>query len=104
MTDEIRVTVVATGLESVAVSAAKPQIVKPNLQAVKASNQEAAAIEAVEQKVVEPIAVNAEKQPEILTPEPEVVRPKMVVNGATAGSVESSNYLDIPAFLRRQAD
>lgn len=104
MTDEIRVTVVATGLESVAVSAAKPQIVKPNLQAVKASNQETATIETVEQKVVEPIAVNAEKQPEILTPEPEVVRPKMVVNGATAGSVESSNYLDIPAFLRRQAD
>jgi len=110
MTDEIRVTVVATGLENAASVAGKPEVVKPNLQAVKANNTEVkTAVEEVEQapKVVNSEAVQTTidmAQPEILASEPEVVRPKMVVNGATAGSMENSNYLDIPAFLRRQAD
>ncbi|MDX1352922.1 MAG: cell division protein FtsZ [Thiomicrorhabdus sp.] len=108
MTDEIRVTVVATGLETVDAVAGKPEFVKPNLQAVKA-NQEAKVATPVAEEM--PKVVNAEApqadvemaQPDLLA-EPEVVRPKMVVNGATAGSMEGSNYLDIPAFLRRQAD
>ncbi|WP_081696397.1 cell division protein FtsZ [Thiomicrorhabdus sp. Kp2] len=108
MTDEIRVTVVATGLETVEAAAGKPEFVKPNLQAVKANQEAKVAAPVVEEA---PKVVNAEAQqatiemtqPDLLA-EPEVVRPKMVVNGATAGSMESSNYLDIPAFLRRQAD
>ncbi|BCN93876.1 cell division protein FtsZ [Thiomicrorhabdus immobilis] len=107
MTDEIRVTVVATGLENVATMSGRPEVVKPNLQAVKANNQEVKAVAEEAPQVVNAEAVQTTiemAQPEILAPEPEVVRPKMVVNGATAGSMESSNYLDIPAFLRRQAD
>ena len=106
MTDEIRVTVVATGLETVAAVAGRPEVVKPNLQAVKANKQEVKEVEEAPQVVnSEAVQTTIEMgQPEILAPEPEVVRPKMVVNGATAGSMESSNYLDIPAFLRRQAD
>ncbi|WEJ62054.1 cell division protein FtsZ [Thiomicrorhabdus lithotrophica] len=106
MTDEIRVTVVATGLETAAAVEGRPEVVKPNLQAVKANKQEVKEVEEAPQ-VVNSDAVQTTiemAQPEILAPEPEVVRPKMVVNGATAGSMESSNYLDIPAFLRRQAD
>ena len=103
MTDEIRVTVVATGLESATAVEGRPEVVKPNLQAVKANKQEVEeAPQVVNSDAVQTTIEMA--QPEILAPEPEVVRPKMVVNGATAGSMESSNYLDIPAFLRRQAD
>ncbi|MPQ75560.1 cell division protein FtsZ [Hydrogenovibrio sp. JE_KL2] len=88
MTDEIRVTVVATGLSDITSSAQRPEMVKPNLQAVEANKAEE------KQQVIEEV----EKKPE-------VVRPKMVVNGGVTASVESnSNYLDIPAFLRRQAD
>lgn len=95
MTDEIRVTVVATGLSTVAEVAAKPEVVKPNMQAVKAVNETVQA---------EPAPKEEEKQPELLQPEPEVVRPKMVVNGAASTGAEGASYLDIPAFLRRQAD
>jgi len=114
MTDEIRVTVVATGLDA----AGKAEVVKPNLQAVKANNEQArqeAAKETVQEvaqeepKVQVAAAQQAEikkqpEQPDLLNSEPEVVRPKMVVNGPAASGMESSNYLDIPAFLRRQAD
>ncbi len=89
MTDEIRVTVVATGL-SEAGAAKRPEVVKPNLQAVEASKAE------------EKASLDNQAEPKS---EPEVVRPKMVVNGGVTGSVDSnSNYLDIPAFLRRQVD
>lgn len=88
MTDEIRVTVVATGLSDVAESSARPEKVEPNLKAVEANKAEE------KQQVLEEV----EKAPEI-------ARPKMVVNGGVTASVDSnSNYLDIPAFLRRQAD
>ena len=104
MSDEIRVTVVATGLNQVE----KPKLVKPNLQGVQASKAE---------KIVEPsVAASPEvapvmpsmasemKQPELNLTEPEVVRPKMTVNGSDVSSMSNSSYLDIPAFLRRQAD
>ncbi|MDX1795359.1 MAG: cell division protein FtsZ [Hydrogenovibrio sp.] len=89
MTDEIRVTVVATGLSDIVSSSQRPEIVKPNLQAVEANKEEE------KQQTIEAVE----------SPKPETVRPKMVVNGGVTSSVESnSNYLDIPAFLRRQAD
>jgi len=56
--------------------------------------------------VAQQAKVAAEKpaQPELLKTEKEVEIPKMVVNGPATGGMDSSNYLDIPAFLRRQAD
>jgi len=89
MTDEIRVTVVATGLTE-AGAAKRPEVVKPNLQAVEASKAE------------EKVSLNTQTEKPV---EPEVVHPKMVVNGGVTGRVDAnSNYLDIPAFLRRQVD
>ncbi len=99
MNDEIRVTVVATGLSEVA-DAKRPEVVKPNLQAVEASKAD----EKQEVAQRSSAAPKAEATPEA-GKSPETVRPKMVVNGGVTGSVDSSsNYLDIPAFLRRQVD
>lgn len=87
MTDEIRVTVVATGLSDIGSMSQRPEVVKPNLEAVKATKDEE------KQQTIEEVV---QKQPE---------KPRRVVNGGVSSSVESnSNYLDIPAFLRRQAD
>ena len=98
MTDEIRVTVVATGLDD----AEAKELVKPNLQAVQANKVEQTA---VKPEVEAPVEAVAElQQPEVAAVEPEVVRPKMTVNGSDVGSMSNSSYLDIPAFLRRQAD
>jgi len=95
MTDEIRVTVVATGLSEIG-DAKRPEVVKPNLQAVEASKAD---------EKVEAEKVTSNSKSVAGKPSPEVVRPKMVVNGGVTGSVDSSsNYLDIPAFLRRQVD
>lgn len=101
MEDEIRVTIVATGLSEISgEQPVKPEVVKPNLDAVKAVKQEEMNLEAPVAKPAEPVIEKVSPQPE-----PEVVRPKMVVNGGVSTSVDTnSNYLDIPAFLRRQAD
>lgn len=108
MEGKIRVTVVATGLDSASKEANKPEMVKPNLTAVKANN-ESAKTEAVqpvaaavtEQPVQQTMTLEATKKP---VQEVQVERPKMVANGGLAGGLPNSNYLDIPAFLRRQAD
>jgi cell division protein FtsZ len=93
--DEIRVTVVATGLAgSHAASAKKPEMVKPNLQAVQARQ------EAEREHPHEVI----EKPAAMMQPEQEVIRPKIAVNAGIQPVGSNSNYLDIPAFLRRQAD
>ena len=95
MTDEVRVTVVATGLDSID-NSVKSNLVKPNLSAVATNKAEEK--EETEQKIAEVF----ELTPPETKKKKEILRPKMVVNG---GTVESgSNYLDIPAFLRRQAD
>lgn len=91
MQDEIRVTVVATGL----VSGKKPETIKPNMPGVHA--HKSAEAEKEKPEVVE-------KPEAIQQAEPEVVRPKMVVNAGPQHMGSNSNYLDIPAFLRRQAD
>jgi cell division protein FtsZ len=81
MTDELRVTVVATGLGSQRVAVAKvPEVEAPQIEIVK-------------------------KPVEIDYDEPTVIRQgkdsqqKQVANGDV-----NMDYLDIPAFLRRQAD
>ncbi len=97
MEDEIRVTIVATGLSEVSSAATKLEIVKPDLVAVKAVKQEEMELE---------IAVKEIKlEADTCLVTPELVRPKITVNGGVESSTESSaNYLDIPAFLRRQQD
>ena len=97
MEDEIRVTIVATGLPEVSKEINKPQVVKPNLAAVKAVKAEEMALDiSLEEKKID------------VTPsmvKPEVVRPQIAINGSAASSVDSkSDYLDIPSFLRRQQD
>ena len=95
MEDEIRVTVVATGLSGTGVK--KPELVKPNMQTVQAIRQEANRVEEKPETVEKPAAMQQ--------PEHEVVRPKMAVGGTTHYQGGGNpNYLDIPAFLRRQAD
>lgn len=105
MEDEIRVTVVATGLDVAAESANKPEMVKPNLTAVQANKE---SVQAEVKPEVVPVAEKPVQQSVNLqkaaVKEVEVERPKMVANGGLAGGLPNSNYLDIPAFLRRQAD
>ncbi|MCC5797700.1 MAG: cell division protein FtsZ [Methylophaga sp.] len=82
MTDELRVTVVATGLGANKVIAAKPVTVSssPQIEIVK---------KPVEIDYDEPTVIRKEK----------VSQQKQVANGDV-----NMDYLDIPAFLRRQAD
>jgi cell division protein FtsZ len=118
MTDEIRVTVVATGLEAAPSAAKKPEFARPNLGAVKAVKaEEKAAIQQATPNASEestPVMTGQTSQPtmqasaaqqaELPMEEVEVIKPKMVVNGGVTPDTPNSNYLDIPAFLRRQAD
>ncbi len=102
MDGEVRVTVIATGLseEGSFSTQDKSELLKPNLKAVEVSKA------AEKEDVVGNDSMVFElTQPVAPQKAPEVVRPKMVVNGGVSASVDSSsNYLDIPAFLRRQAD
>ena len=81
MSDELRVTVVATGIGA----ERRPDIsiVKPQQQAVNA----------------EPVARTA-----TLDSAPMVEEPAAVVNAEPRNTGGDGDYLDIPAFLRRQAD
>jgi cell division protein FtsZ len=83
MTDELRVTVVATGLGGQRVAAVKP------VETIT----EAPAIEIVKKTV------------EIDYDEPTVIRKEKInQQKQVANSDVNMDYLDIPAFLRRQAD
>ncbi|BEU04719.1 cell division protein FtsZ [Agarivorans sp. OAG1] len=81
MSDELRVTVVATGIGA----ERRPDIsiVKPQQQAVNA----------------EPVARTAP-----MDSAPMVEEPAAVVNAEPRNTAGDGDYLDIPAFLRRQAD
>jgi len=81
MTDELRVTVVATGLgRNKAIQVALKAAEKPQIEIVKKSAE-----------------IDYDK-PTVIRKE-ELAHPKQVVNGEI-----NMDYLDIPAFLRRQAD
>ncbi|MDB2705334.1 cell division protein FtsZ [Pseudomonadota bacterium] len=82
MGDEIRVTVVATGLggERVAPVTLTPEVVKPQIEIVKKTTEVDYDIPTVKRNE-------------------ELTQQKHVVNGDV-----NMDYLDIPAFLRRQAD
>lgn len=122
MTDEIRVTVVATGLQEVqavrrekpetavrtATSAAQPQ---PVQQTAPQQPQQPAVQPTLDTPPTQPVMPkinSASTQPNLGQPiesQPRSERQRMVVNSSVSGRVDSnSNYLDIPAFLRRQAD
>lgn len=109
--DEIRVTVVATGLIG---SNNKPQMVRPNTQGVQAVHASERAKEMSQPTPVTetPVAESAkvatikptlvEPKPQAAAYEAEPARVAMTANGASIP--RSNNYLDIPAFLRRQVD
>ena len=81
MTDEIRVTVVATGLGQAAGFAEKPM------------------------KVVRKVPLMKPREPNYNDLEkPAVQRKRAVGDGVTGGGESLEDLLDIPAFLRRQAD
>jgi cell division protein FtsZ len=113
MNDSNRVTIVATGLAPIDADAKKPELVKPALQAVHTPQPEVYEAARPVQTHFNTAQHTTQHTTQFATPsyaeaplmqEPEVVRPKMVVNGSAHVGTKSANYLDIPAFLRRQAD
>lgn len=106
MSDEFRVTVVATGIGSekkpeitlVAGSAAKP---KPAPVASTAAQPAAAKVES---KTAQPLHKNEEAKPQPATPSNSGHAAATTSQSAAPKADKESGYLDIPAFLRRQAD
>ncbi|SJN55824.1 cell division protein FtsZ [Vibrio ruber] len=107
MADEIRVTVVATGIGNEK---------KPDITLVAGGKANAAQSAGAQQQVASPQQANA---PHVAAKSEEKVAPKLQGNiesksqpssansqgaGQTAPKEKESGYLDIPAFLRRQAD
>jgi cell division protein FtsZ len=96
MGDEIRVTVVATGLGEIRAQEARPPRGMENIRAVASAS---------------PSPVRQE--PRAFVPAQQVARPRTPVShtmpqgngfGRAVGADTNMDYLDIPAFLRRQAD
>ena len=107
MTDEIRVTVVATGIGT----ERKPDItlVAGGKAKVAPTPQPQVAPQAapkVEEKVAQPLQEKTEVKPQV-KPQP-TTSPVSSGTGASQSAApkpeKESGYLDIPAFLRRQAD
>ncbi len=90
--DEIRVTVVATGLEDANRVAAVGDAAEPPVRLVEKKNDG----EVDYDRLDRPTVIRQR-------PEKTVKRPARVANGLPAQE-EDLDYLDIPAFLRRQAD
>ncbi len=91
--DEIRVTVVATGLEG-----------SHQVAAVSATDEPP--VRLVEKKNDGEVDYDRLDRPTVIRQKPSrtVKRPAMAVNGLPASQEDDLDYLDIPAFLRRQAD
>ncbi len=92
MQDEMRVTVVATGLGEVVVQRQKP---------VKSPATERVAVKLVNQEEAAPAPVDYADMDK-----PTVIRrdPKLANSYVESAQDNNMDYLDIPAFLRRQAD
>ncbi|MFA0566790.1 cell division protein FtsZ [Vibrio gallaecicus] len=107
MTDEIRVTVVATGIGT----EKKPDITlvaggKAKVAATSQPQVTAQSAPKVEDKVAQPLQEKTEVKPQV-KPQPTASSASSAVGASqnTAPKAEKeSGYLDIPAFLRRQAD
>ncbi len=91
MEDELRVTVVATGLGEMAVKAESPVVEKPEMAVLRPVQSE-------EDVFARPDYSSMER--------PTVIRkdPKGGQSYAESAQEKEMEYLDIPAFLRRQAD
>jgi cell division protein FtsZ len=107
MTDEIRVTVVATGIGT----EKKPDItlVAGGKAKVAPTSQPQVTVQTaakVEEKVAQPLQEKTEVKPQV-KPQP-TTSPVSSGTGASQSAApkaeKESGYLDIPAFLRRQAD
>lgn len=107
MTDEIRVTVVATGIGT----ERKPDITlvaggKAKVAPTPQPQVAAQAAPKVEEKVAQPLQEKTEVKPQV-KPQP-TTSPVSSGAGASQSAApkaeKESGYLDIPAFLRRQAD
>jgi cell division protein FtsZ len=110
--DEMRVTVVATGLESAKmtqqVAAPAAQTVEKVVVAQAAAPVQQVVNSAVETTRVEAVSVTRGNVGEVVSSRPaEVEKTERVDVGANAApqaDEDKLSYLDIPAFLRRQAD
>jgi cell division protein FtsZ len=106
MSDEIRVTVVATGIGN----ERKPDITlvaggKTPVTASQPQQPTQAPAAKVEDKVAQSLLVNNQEKVEVNTPNTASSAPVSSGNSSAAPKPEKeSGYLDIPAFLRRQAD
>ncbi len=106
MSDEIRVTVVATGIGN----ERKPDITlvaggKTPVTASQPQQPTQAPAAKVEDKVAQSLPVNNQEKVEVNTPNTASSAPVSSGNSSAAPKPEKeSGYLDIPAFLRRQAD
>jgi cell division protein FtsZ len=102
LSDEMRVTVVATGLGRPEVAHGRAPFGRevPTLQ--KVAPQQAAAQAEPAMRVVPRRPLTAADYAAL--DKPAVQRQRAVGDGLRGGEVESEDVLDIPAFLRRQAD
>ena len=101
MRDELRVTVVATGIGgSTSVSRPKPhvEVVKP----ARVANSDV--VESVQQESAESGAATKAGSAYSDYDNPTVIRRSPEAPKAEGGASQDMDYLDIPAFLRRQAD
>ncbi|EHK9547111.1 cell division protein FtsZ [Vibrio alginolyticus] len=110
MTDEIRVTVVATGIGNekkpdITLVAGGKAKVAPTPQAQP--QQQAAATQA-EEKPAQTLQNNQVQEKPQVTPQPTNTAPSSPTSSSQSSAApkqeKESGYLDIPAFLRRQAD
>jgi cell division protein FtsZ len=98
--DEIRVTVVATGLER-GVAGRQPPLESPQPGAIRGRGN-FRVVRPQPSEVEMPVAAPVAATPR---PQPRVFRGSQPANLAAAPSIDNEmDYLDIPAFLRRQAD
>lgn len=99
LSDEIRVTVVATGLPQAEKAAVKLVAPQSNVAAMASATARASAAPQQAQ------SASVASTPDYSSYDvPAYVRNQKVANGGTAPRNPDVNYLDIPAFLRRQAD
>jgi len=114
MENELRVTVVATGLEYMGKQAAsqqrrsRPQAVRSEKPMVAESAEDKPEYDLEAPAAPEPQAQShvARMKPAVPRPEPvqQPQRAARVANGPNEGFISPTDILDIPTFLRRQAD
>ena len=104
ITDELRVTVVATGLGRPAVAVA-PRVMTPAQKAVSGSGLHAAGLQAPASEPPMRVVRRAPLSPSDYSHfEKPAVQRKVAVGDGLRPEADSEDLLDIPAFLRRQAD